>query len=853
MIWKVSARSVRANWAQFLMSIVAVLLGVAFISGTLSLRSVLADTFAGIVDSSYTADVYVRGAEQISTATETATDIAGARNRIPLDLTAEIESLPEVAKAVADVSGTLVLVGADGTAVVSTGAPSLAFGVDLRDDAVNLASGKVPENGTEIGLETQTMISSGLELGDETKILIDGVITEVTVVGEFAMASAMAGATLVGLDMDTALEAFAADGTTELVAVTAADGVSGEQLLSAVAAALPTDAQAAAISAEDIRAEMNEAIGQQLGFLNTFLFVFAALSLFVGSYIIANTFNMSVRRRTREFALLRALGVAPAQVYLVIVVQAVLVGIVGALLGIIAGLGLLEVVRAGLSATGMDLTAEFPLTVQTVVIALIIGAVVSVLAALVPARRAALVPPVTAMTHELATTNERAGKARAIVGLSAIIIGAGALVGAWQQGESGGGLLGLGAAALLGGVLLFAPALAGGVFKGISGVVVGGTVGKLAVRNVLRNPKRTANTAGALLIGVALVSAISVMAVSAKSSVSEILDRETRVDFVVQPVVSNTQAGLTFPHSLAQQIAELDQVAHADLLTFGPVVHDEELIYAGAVEPGGLGNAFTLETIAGSAAEFDGGKLAVIADFAELQGWEVGDTLHFADASVPNSPELAVEIGYIFDSQAFGINVIFPQDIANGLGITLPAQQFIVAEPDADLDRLAADLAATVAPYVVISVQDADEFAGSIVEQVDAMITILYALLALSVIIAILGIVNTLAMSVLERTREIGLLRAVGLSRARLAGVVSWESVLIALFAALVGAAVGLAIAAGLPAVFRSQGLTQLVIPWNHFSNLLGGAVVVGLLAALWPALRAARMPVLDAVSSDVD
>ena len=343
------------------------------------------------------------------------------------------------------------------------------------------------------------------------------------------------------------------------------------------------------------------------------------------------------------------------------------------------------------------------------------------------------------------------------------------------------------------------------------------------------------------------------MAVSAKSSVSEILDRETRADFVVQPVVSNTQAGLTFPHSLAQEIAELDQVAHADLLTFGPVIHDEELIYAGAVEPGGLGNAFTLETIAGSLEQFDGGKLAVIADFAELQGWQVGDTLHFADAAEPNSPEVAIEIGYIFDSQAFGIDVIFPQDVANGLGITLPAQQFIVAEPDADLDRLAADLAATVAPYVVISVQDAEEFAGSIVAQVDAMIAILYALLALSVIIAILGIVNTLAMSVLERTREIGLLRAVGLSRARLAGVVSWESVLIALFAALTGAIVGLAIAAGLPAVFRSQGLTQLVIPWNHFSNLLGGAVVVGLLAALWPALRAARMPVLEAVSSDVD
>ncbi|WP_454050446.1 ABC transporter permease [Cellulomonas sp. Marseille-Q8402] len=842
---RVALRGIRAHLVRFVLSLLAVALGVAFVAGTFSLRTMMSSTFDGIVDVAAPADAYLRPAQTGGT---TALDENAVTGTVPRELAAQVAELDGVAHAVPEVQGAIVLVGADGTAVQSTQAPSMAFPYVTDDPAIDVVAGRGPERADEVALESATLESSGLALGDTTTAVLGGVVGEVTVVGEVDMGGPMAGATIVLVEPETAYALFAPDGGVADIAVYAADGTTPEQLVERLVALAPADAEA--VTGAELRAESKAAIDDMLGFITTFLLVFAAIALFVGAFIISNTFAMSVRQRMRELALLRAVGASPAQVFSSILVQAAVVGLVGSALGLAGGLGLVTGLKAVFESMGMDLAGDIPVDATTIGVSLVVGTVVSVVAAAVPARRAALIPPVEAMRDDV-TVPERSMRVRAVAGLLVAGAGVAGVAAAALNPEAGSAdtALGAGAAAVLLGTLMLAPSMARAVIGVLAWPFVRllKPVGRLARGNVVRNPRRTASTAGALMIGMALVGAVSVIAVSAQQSVAGVVESQTHADLVLQ------SATFDVPRGAVADVTALPEVAETDAITFAPMQvgapgAEAGLQYVAGVPTDIFGRSVEADTVDGDLGSLADGEAAVQEAAADADGWAVGDTLLVASAGGPRE----LTVGAVFSSNVLGSQVVVAQDVLDGL---VPAEQQVVdtvlvtAAPGTDVGDLKAAVASAVSPYVVVSVLTRDEFVSNIADQVNQVLVILYALLGLSVVIAVLGIVNTLALSVIERTREIGLLRAVGLGRLQLAGTVVVESVLTAVFGTVVGLVVGVALAATLPTVYADSGLSELVIPWGSLGAMLALAVVVGVLAALWPAARAARMKVLDAVS----
>jgi putative ABC transport system permease protein len=858
---RVALRNVQAHMVRLGMSILAVVLGVSFIAGTFSLRQMLSDTFDGIVDTGYSADVYLRGTESLTGEASTAVDIGGSvgRSTIPADLTDTIEQVDGVDRASADFSGELVLVGADGTVPASMGSPTMGMSWSPEDTGAPIVEGTAPSGPGEFMLDATAVKTTGLAVGDTTTLVLNGELTEATMTGIVDMEASMAGAIIVMFDVETAAELFAADGNVAAIAVEAAGGVDEDELVERVQAALTAageDTGVEVITGTQIREETRDSIQSMLGIIETFLLVFAGISLFVGGFIIANTFSMTVRQRQREFALLRAVGASPLQVFSSILIQAAIVGALGGALGVAGGLGLVTAIKALFGSMNMDLAGNIPVTTSMVVISLAVGIVVSLVSAAIPARRAAIVPPIEAMRDDSpaqATSLMR----RALIGLVITGAGAGAVISAVVQASSDknagtGSLMGIGAIGVVVGALMLAPVIA----KAVLGVMAAPFValikplGKLARGNVTRNPRRTASTASALMIGMALVGAASVLAASMQATVRDVVESESLADLVVSP------ASWFVPSGAVTDIAALGEVASVDKITYDSYLVDDgsdsgpQALDAMGADPEILGTTWDMDPVEGDLGTLADGEVSVLESSALAEGWTVGDTLTLSSETATTT----VRIGSIYNSVALGTPLLVPDTIFDELSSD-PADKavflLVMAADGTSQDQLHDAVTAAAKPYQVLSVMDNEEFISQLGSQIDTMLVILYALLGLSIVIAILGIINTLALSVIERTREIGLMRAVGLGRAQLAGTIVIESVLTAVFGTLLGLGVGIALAAGMPTVFASSGLTDLVIPWASLAIMLGISVVVGVLAALWPAIRASRLPVLEAVTVD--
>lgn len=902
---RVALREIRAHLVRFVLSVLAVTLGIAFVTGTFSLRALLSDTFSSIIASTTQGDLYVRG--PVTTVTDGESEDPGAgepsapadaaapdaaaptdgpavaptdaptgvptdvpsappeesegtrvetlgpqRRPVPLDLVDDVSAVDGVDQAVPDLLGTVVLIGADGQAVVNGQAPSLGSALRENDPSGTLVRGRAPQDAGEIALETTAMETSGLDIGDDTQVVIGaGSLTDVTVVGEVTYGNPMVGTTLVLVDAATGESAFAPNGEVPSIAVFLEEDADPDTVADAVAAAVADAEGVAVVTGEEVRDEANKAINQLLGFLGTFLLVFALISLFVGAFIISNTFAMSVRQRQREFALLRAVGASPGQVMVTVLGQAAVVGLVGSAGGIAGGIGLIAVVRAWLARMDMELGGQVVIAPGQAVAAVALGTGISLVAAAIPARRAATTPPVEAMRDDVVVV-ERSLHVRAAVGAVLLVGGVAAVVNSVQEGtERAGTWLGVGAGAVLLGALAVSPVIARTVVRVLAWpfVVVLRPVGRLARGNVMRNPRRTANTSGALMIGMALVGACAVLAESAQASTSSIVESESRADFWVQ------SATRTVPPGVVTQIEGLAEVGRVDTITVGRTAvagpdggEDTQRVIGVPAEA--FGETLEVEVVSGSLEALADGEVAVSRTTALEEDWSVGEDL---TVTGPDGPR-AARIGAVVASQLLSAPVVMDADsFADAVpdGQTSVLAVLVDAAPGVAVEDLRAALDAVVEPFVVLTVQDAEELTGALAEQVDQAMVILYALLGLSVIIAVLGIVNTLALAVIERTREIGLMRAVGLGRLQLAATITVESVLTAVFGTLLGVAVGVGLASALPSVFAEQGLTELAVPWDLLAAMVLLSGVVGVLAALWPATRAAYLPVLDAVTHE--
>jgi putative ABC transport system permease protein len=844
---RVTLRGVSGHVLRFLLTIASVTLGVALVAGTFVLTDSINNTFDSIVEQGNKGvDVQVRGKETGRTPANQGNQ--PIRQQLPLTLADTLRAVPGVQRVAADIQGSAVLVGKNGTAVRNGGAPTLSFPFRADDPALRLVQGRAPTGPGEVVLESSTLALSGWKVGDRTEAVIGGRPREVTIVGEAAFDAGLAGATVVTIDEQVARQAFAPDGKVPSLSVQATPGTGQAALRDRIAAALPGDAEA--VTGQAVIAESKQSIRDALGFINIFLLVFAAISVFVGSFIIYNTFSMLVAQRTRELAMLRALGAQRGQVVSSVLGEAAIVGLLGGVVGIVVGLGLATLLKAFFGTFGLEISGGLPVLPHTIIWSLAVGLVVTLVAALLPAVRASRIAPVAAMRDEVVAT-PRGLRLRGIIGGVALVLGVLAVWAALAPADVRWSLFGLGAALVVLGVLVAAPLAARPVVRVVTApfVALSGTVGRIARENTLRMPRRTASTASALLIGLALVATVSVAAQSTKASVSDLVDTQLKADYVLnggqQPI----------PPTVSQTVAQLPEVASLAGIGIVPIDLGGSIgsINGIAADATGLQDNVILTTTSGSIGSLSSGRVLVSDGFAKDHGLGVGQALTGAIGTLPGT---TLRIGGVF-ARSQVLNdpaIIVPRALYERA--TPVAQQgdfliYVKAKPGADAAQLRNTLVDTVKPYIVVSVQDGSEFTSDQASQINTLLLLIYALLALAVIIAVLGIVNTLALSVFERTREIGLLRAVGLTRGQLSRTITIEAVATALFGAVLGTLMGLGLGIALQRGLRSQGLETLAIPWGTIIIVLIVAAVAGVVAAVLPAIRAVRLDVLKAIATE--
>jgi putative ABC transport system permease protein len=841
----VTLRGLQGHVVRLLLTALAVMLGVSFVTGTFVLRDSIDNTLGGLVaQSSKGLDVAVRGA-QTEAVSPVSVDGSTVRAGVPLSFVESVAAVPGVTRVVPNLQGTAILAGRDGIAVRNGGAPSLGFAFAEDDPSFTLVSGRGPAGPGEVAVETSTLDRAHLQVGDRTRAVIGDRARHVTITGEVHFGS-LFGATAVLVDGATARRVFAPDGTVSSLSVTGAPGVSQTELRAAVAKALPPNLEA--VTGATVQSETETSVQKGLAFFTTFLLVFAGVALFVGSFIIVNTFSMLVGQRARELALLRAIGATRTQVIRTVLSEAVVIGLVGSTLGIAFGL----VVAAGAEAAirsflGTDIGAGLPVSATTVLLSVLVGVVVTVVSAVLPARRASQMAPVAAMRGDVGSVTGGLGK-RGLIGLCLLASGALVLGVAVTRAQVSWPVAALGAVAAVLGMLVGAPLATRPVVQVIAWpfVAVLGAVGRLARENALRVPRRTATTASALMIGLALIAGISVLAGSVNASVSSGVADELTSDFVL-----NSGNVAPVPAPVADAARALPTVRSVAAVSFVDVRISSFHSTASAVEADDVADNFLVTMKDGRLSALGRHALLVDETTASARGWHVGDSLSGMVGTLRG--EHLVVGGIYRDSQAFGSHVIVDRSL---YAAALPANQradarlFLRAVPGADLPALRAELTDLVRPYLIVSVQDGAEFADAQGASIDTLINLLYVLLLFSVIVAVLGIINTLALSVFERTREIGLLRAVGLRRRQLSAMITIEAVATAVFGAVLGTALGLGLGVALQRGLVSQGLTTLAIPWTLILVMLLASGVVGVLAAALPALRATRLNILQAIAS---
>ena len=705
-----------------------------------------------------------------------------------------------------------------------------------------------------------------------------------------------------------------------------------QQLADRINKALPKSADAHAVTGDSVRDDATKSIQDQLGFIQPLILIFAAIALFVGAFIIANTFTMIVRESMRGYALLRSVGASPLQVFASVLIQAVILGLVGSGIGVLLGWGLLELIAKGMTQSGMPLSGSPTPSATDVIVGVIVGVIVTIIGATLPAKTAATAPPIQAMNE---TVNpEKPVRARGWIGIAMVAVGAAFWVlcyldadkrvdWQWLKDLGSGWTLGLGAAFVVIGAIVCAPAFVAPAAKVLGWIPSKAfpVTGKLATRNIGRAKRRTANTAAALFIGVAIVSCLGVVASSMKTSVSDLVDNNVNADYVVM-AASMTQPISTKAVDAVEDTEGVGASSAVSMLPTVKVTNATKTIMPTTSKVDLFTKIAPVERQDGDAAKaIENGEAVIGRTVANDEHWKIGDTIDLksentsvdeqatkqayeayqkkiesqvtalqqeaqrlassgdvsgAQSKAKEAESIVkqaqntdpkqfvkmktetkkeqVKIGAIVDDALYSDGIMISLPTAERLtskDMMMVTQMYVQAKPGANIERLGKNLEKAVKPFYTISVLTRDEFKSSMSSMINSMLAIIYALLALSIIIAIFGIVNTLALNVSERTKEIGLLRAIGTSNGQVRGMLAIEAVILSVFGTLVGIVVGVAAGVVIRIAYESQGMTTLTIPWDQLVLFLIVAILVGLIASISPARRALKHPVLNAVASE--
>ncbi|MBH1935411.1 FtsX-like permease family protein [Streptomyces sp. AV19] len=852
-VLKTSLRNVLAHKGRMALSAVAVLLSVAFVCGTLVFTDTMSATFDKLFGAT-ASDVGV-GPKKNDRAQET-----GTPQTLPASLAGRLAKVPGAAKVEPLVSSQQLAVSSakeNESLSPSSGAPTV--GVNWHEGqkkSVEITSGHEPHGAGEVVLDKDTADKHHVKMGDTLRVTTAPGDFSVRVVGIVTYRTTNPGAAVLYFDTPTAqAKLLGTSGAYTGFGLTAASGVTHDRLKKDVTAAIGTDYTVR--TAAETKEENEKDFGSVLDVLKYALLGFAGIAVLVGVFLIVNTFSMLVAQRTREIGLMRAIGSSRRQVNRSVLTEALLLGVVGSVLGIGGGIALAVGLMELMGSLGVKLDlGELTVKPTTPLVGLAVGVVVTVLAAYLPARRAGKISPMAALRDAGNPADAKAGKVRTAIGLVLTGAGAAALVaaGGADDASGGSGLLAPGVLLTLVGFVVVGPLLAGFVVRVLGAVVlrVFGPVGRLAERNALRNPRRTGATASALMIGLALVAALSVVGSSMVASATEQLDRSVGADFIID----GNNGPLT--PAMVRAVKSADHVEHvteyavvrARITTPDGKAGDQRISaaspsYAEDVRAG---------TVAGKlSAAYGKDAMSVPEGYAEEHGIKVGDRLTVAmtdgrtarlKVGAITSDDTSIDKGAMYTGIATARQYLPADKMPPPLMMLAKAQ-------DGQADEAAAALKAALKDYPQLKVRDQADYKELIKDQVGQLLNMIYGLLALAIVVAVLGVVNTLALSVVERTREIGLMRAIGLSRRQLRRMIRLESVVIALFGALLGLGLGLAWGATAQKLLALEGLGVLDIPWPTIVTVFLGSALVGLLAALVPAFRAGRMNVLNAIATD--
>ncbi|MFG2722309.1 ABC transporter permease [Streptomyces sp. NPDC048416] len=843
-MFKTALRNVLAHKARLLMTVLAVMLGVAFVSGTLVFTDTLGHAFRNQSSKSY-------DKVAVAVTTYASADDTDRESGVSKQTLQKMEKLDGVASVTGRLDGFAGVAGTDGKLIGQGWANkggNFAPGTDGKDPAYTFAQGSGPVRDDQIALDKDTASKGEYAVGDSVRVATNGPVRTYKLAGIFTTedGAVNAGGSLVLFDTAVAQKLYLKPGYFQNVSVAAAPGADAQKILTEIQPLLPKDADAK--TGQALADEEAKNIEQGLSGLNQTLLGFAGIALFVGIFLISNTFTMLVAQRTRELALMRAVGASRGQVRRSVLAEALVVGVIASAIGFALGIGLATGLRSAMSSFGAKLP-DGPLIVSAtpVIAALAVGVFVTLVAALLPAWRAAKIPPVAAMNsvHGVATTKSLV--VRNSIGGVITLAGAAAIVSGAAAGKDGKYLIGLGAFLALVGIIILIPLLSRPVIALVRPALgkVFGVSGKLASQNAVRNPRRTGATASALAIGLTLVTGLSVLGVTVGTAIDKMTTDNIKADYMVQMAAGGSGLDQEVVSSL-RKAPGVSAVSpkQSSYLKLG----DTEQSVAG-VTPGDIEKVISIEPVSGSLATLGQGRIAVDDKTAAQHGWKTGSEIpvEFADKKKGQ-----VTIGATFKENEFLDSVLAPTSLLDPHQTKPYIPQIFVKTDGGATSANEKALVSALGDNPAISIMDQQDIRNEFGGMINTLLNIMYGLLAMALIIAVLGVVNTLAMSVFERQQEIGMLRAIGLDRRRVKTMIRLEAVVISLFGAVIGIGLGsfLAWAIGQTIKGSIPGYA-LVMPWDRIGVFLLLAGLVGVLAAMWPARSAAKLNMLTAIKTE--
>jgi putative ABC transport system permease protein len=857
---KLTLRSLWNHKRRLISTIVSVLLGVAFITGTTVFTDTLNKVFDDLFDTiNEEIDARVQG-EVILDGGPGAGELRGRFDDSVLDDVVGVDGVAAAAPGVITFGGgptNRVLDPAGDPIGSSSGAPTLVE--NWVDDELlspyELTEGsRGPEADDEIALNIAAADLGGFDIGDTVTFLGQFGREEFTLVGTFTFAGedSSAGAVSADFTLATAQRLAGAEGQLDSIYVRGEDGLSQQDVVDAVALVLPDDAEV--ITGEAAADQDASSVSEGLAFFQIILTIFGVIALIVATFIIANTFQILLAQRTRELALLRAVGASREQVLGSVLLESVVIGLVAATLGIVVGILLAQGITWALGAADFDLpSAGLVVKPATIINGLFVGLIVTVIAAIFPAVKATRVPPLAAM-RSVAIDRSGASKVRLAFGLVTLVLAVVLMSSAWRS-EDTYQAVGLGSFLLILGAILIGPVVAGPSVRAVGWPLprFKGITGRLATENAARSPKRTSATAAALIIGVTLIGFVSVFAESAKATIDEEINRGIVADLFIQPEGA-FGGGFGFTPEVGQTVAATDGVEEMATfsgnfarITFANGDFSDQFI--GAVDPTPYASLTRPEMVEGELTDLRPGGVIVDSGVAEDNDLSVGDTL---EATFPGGGSGSFRVDALSDDQiVLGTYTFHLEDYTELIDQPLDFQVIASVEDGRDVTEVKEAVIEALDVFPGLAVLDRDEFIGDTAAQLNTLVIMIYALLGLSLIIAMIGVANTLSLSVYERTRELGLLRAVGMTRPQLRSAIRWEAVLIAVLGTVVGLGLGMVISYALVKSLGDFGLSTFRVPVVLLVVQVVIAAALAVLASWFAARRAAKLDVLEAIATE--